>query len=152
MGQIANALDKPLSYGYALRHELERRMANEASNINLLAHSAASIGFYKEMRGTALRQMDTDGLTHVDKTRYMAVAMAAENNMHKFLQTVGFYEGAPLKPQEVDQDAASDMSLLTSSLRAMMNPDVYEDQMRDVIDGDFDDVPDAKPEDLIRVI
>lgn len=153
MPQIANALDKALPYVLALRHELERRLAAEAANINVMAHSASSIGFYREVRGIALRNVDAEGMGHRDKARYMTLALAAENNLHRFLQATGFYDSAHMRPQEVDPDGGEDMAVLTGALKALMNPDAYEDAAYDVVFGDDpEDLSTGSPEDHIRVL
>ena len=152
--QIANALDKSTAYVLALRHELERRLAAEAANLNVMAHSASTLGFYREMRGIALRNVDMENMGHRDKARYMTLAIAAENNMHRFLQVSGFYDGAPMRPQVRDEESHGEMAMLAGALKAMLNPEEYEQQMLDVLDGDDGDavLPRQDPDEQIRVL
>lgn len=153
MQQVSNALDKKLGYVYALRRELERRLANEGANIDVKVHSANTMAFYNEVRNKALRAADGERIDDVGKARYLSVALAAENSKHKFLQAAGFYSNAPLRPQETEADDGGDMEVLATALKAMMDPAAYEDAAMEVIKGGDDDNYTGKdPDSEIRVL
>lgn len=140
MAQIATALGVTLDEAYTLRRELLRRMADEAGSIDQLEHTGRTMAFYNEVRGNALRSYDqAEPANHVARQRWLALAMAAENNKHRFLQAIGFYDKFNVTPKE---DAAmanlgnDDLELLRNAARNLFNPEATEDAMDRLLDRD----------------
>lgn len=132
MAQIAAALDITLSEAYRLRDELFRRVRAEGGSIDMVLHAGMTIAFYDEVRAMALRNADLQGTTHVDKARYMTIALGAENSKHRFLQVAGFYDNARLSPRDTDTDDDEGVSLLQGAMRALFDSDADEDVLIDM--------------------
>lgn len=125
--QMAAGLGISVGEVFKLREELFRRCRQEAGSIDMLVHSGRTIAFYDEIRGTALRSHDANGTTHTEKARYLAIAVAAENSKHKFLQVAGFYDSAKLSPKDMEAtNDNDDMGIITGAMRALFHPDAYE--------------------------
>lgn len=154
MQQIGNILGVPLNRAYQLRRELFNRMGKEAGNIDMGVHSARTMAFYDEIRSTALRHHDAvpDGGSNVDRARFLALAMAAENNKHKFLQVAGFYDSVKLHPSVKEVEGPDDMAVLRQAMTAMLDPALHEAEIDQILDGGdgFNDVGD--PDDWIKVL
>lgn len=148
MQQISNVLGLPLDQTYQLRRELFGRMAKEAGNIDMMVHSARTIAFYDEIRAQALRHHDsfpdvvpgTPMSNGVDRARFLALAMAAENNKHKFLQIAGFYDNVKLHPAPPQTDGPDDMAVLRQAMTAMLDPSLHEAEIDNMLENGMDDM------------
>jgi len=164
--QIAQALDMNLPDVYRLRSELHRRLEAEAGNVSMLTHLGMALGFYDEIRQQMLRQMDgptnaqqqpgqqpaSAQLSHVDRARYAATALAAENSKHRFLYMAGFYKNAQVQPKPVEPEEQNEMDVLGTALRAMLDPDAYTNEMGEVLEGELVKPSQPTEDELIRVI
>lgn len=152
--QIANALNQSVTYVMALRHELERRHAAEAANLDAMAHSGKTISFYREVRAVALRRADDNQISHMERVRYLSTAITAENSMHKFLQVAGFYDAAPMRPQTPTTPEDDEMSELSKAFRVMLDPDAFLHEMGELIEGEVQPILDEQydPEQHIRTL
>lgn len=137
MPQIAEALEVSIHEAYQLRGELFSRMRREAGSIDMATHAGKTMAFYGEIRATAMRGHDMSGITHADKQRYLQLAMAAENNMHRFLQASGFYKKASFAPSESGLDGRDDdMLLLQNAMKNLMDPEMYVEGTLDSMSDD----------------
>lgn len=134
--QIANAMDLPLHQVLAMRNELRRRMGEEALNFNHMSHIGMSIREFDQIRSQAWRQMTQANLTHKERQGYMAIVVGTLDKKHKFLHRVGVYDGAPMQPDMGDTVIDDDATLMHNALKALVQPDVYEDAVYAVLDGD----------------
>jgi hypothetical protein len=131
MAQVASALDLTPQEAYTLRKELFGRLSKEAGSIDMGLLAGKTMAFYDEIRGTALR--NADGLTvnqqHVDRARYLALAMVAERHKHDFLTRAGFYDSVRLNPKVDDETVDDDMGILRQAMAAIMDPELHKEEI-----------------------
>ena len=160
VGQIAEALSISAREVYALRSELHRRMGEEASSIDFPTFVGQSLGFYNELRASAMRGFDTTStaearISHRDRQGYLAIAKAAEDSKNRLLQVAGFFDNVKLQPKVSTGDAQADeMADMQRAMRMMLDPSTYINEI-DAIISDETGVysPDEEtPDERIRVL
>lgn len=137
MQQVATALGVSIHEAYQLRIELFRRVGEEASSIDFPTFVGMSMGFYNEIKSSALRGFDAEGVTHKEKQTYLMVAKAAEDSQHRLLQVAGFYDDVKLRPKQESGDTqADDMADMQNAMRMMLDPAAYVREIEAVLSDD----------------
>ena len=153
MQQLADTLGLSLSEAFELRSELFRRISREASSIDMPLLVGRSLAFYNEIKASALRGYDTDGITHTDKQRYLVIAKGAEDSQHRLLQVSGFYDDVKLRPAvTVSDDAGDEMADMHRAIKMMMDPNAFMTGIEESLNAEvvFTDKADEDAE--IRVL
>lgn len=135
MPAIATALGCSTEQAYAMRRELYARLRAEAGSIDMLVHTGKTLGFYDEIRTIAMRDATRENISARDKSRLLTVALAAEAGKHRFLQVSGFYDNATLRPADPVSDGDDSMETIRTAMRAMMDPDNYEYEIDQILEG-----------------
>lgn len=169
--QIAATLDMGLAQAYQLRSELYSRYRKEAQRIDVMSFTGEAISFYNSITASAMRFSDWQDqqevpanqgetvnnvrtITHGERQRYYAVAMAAQNNKIRFLQVAGLFDSKPVKPAETETQDDSDIKMLRDAVAAALNPDAYLNRLGEIIDMEERDGTFMKhdPEDFIKAL
>lgn len=175
MSQAAAVMGIPVAEAYALRAELYRRMSQEAGNMDVGLFIGRSEGFYREIRGEAMRRFDAvpdieqvvvDGQlvngtvpnknADRDRRMWLVIAMASENNNQRFMQSTGVHDEVRTRRRfttdAAEDDGAAMMQQLRGMFRDLMDPALAEQRMDGLVNGD-ELGPDGEPdESLITVL
>lgn len=160
MQQISTSLDVSMSEAYMLRSELFKRISAEARNIDLPTFVGMSMGFYSEVKASALRGYDSgtteSPITHKEKQGYLAIAKAAEDSQNRLLQAAGFFDSVKLHPKAQEAvGEVDDIGDMQRALKMLMDPTAFHAEITATLKGgdaqfSFDDDDDDDVD--IRVI
>jgi hypothetical protein len=132
--QIAQRFGVTVRTIYTWEQKLYAKLRDEARNIDANVFLGESLEFYKTLRaaGMAIYLTGTDVRT---KQVGLEQARAANNDMHKYLHTAGFYDAVKFQPQASSQ--ADERSRLAGEV-ARGARDILA--AFEIIDGELDTV------------
>lgn len=110
LDQIAQELSVSVDTVMRDRKELFNRLKEEAKSLDINKLVGDSMGFYNEVKGMALRSASATKLPMNLRLAAMRTALAANNDMHRFLSHVGVYD--VLKYRTGEGESSSDIDKL----------------------------------------
>lgn len=123
------------------RTELNKRMRQEAQNLDINELVGESIAFYKEISSAAMRSAFQSKLPMNVRIASMRTALASKNDMHKFLNTAGVYD--VLRYRMAEEQQGSDIETLinlTEQLLSEEDLDLDNTEGLDALGGvDYDE-------------
>lgn len=131
--QIAIKLGVSRSTIYRDIKELNKHLRQGAQNLDSDLLIGETISYYKEICALALRRADDSKLTDAVRFAALRTALAARNDMNRFLQATGVLDTLRYK-LPVDQDGATDMERMVLMTEAMLNMEEDKDGTFQVTD------------------
>lgn len=118
--EIARMFNVSVEKVYKWIKELNDRLKQEATSLTLNHVAGDTLSFYGEIRAMGLTQASTSTKVQ-EKIRGLEVALRAEQDKHKFLQTAGFYDTAKLGRERQEDDAGKRAQKLITMTQSLLN-------------------------------
>lgn len=131
LDQIATELEVSVDTVMRDRKELYTRLKEESKGLDIHKLIGDSLGFYNEVKGMSLRAASASKLPMNMRLAAMRTALAANNDMHRFLSHVGVYE--ELKFRTGEGESSTDIDKLISLAEAVLSSsNDKDDQMQSI--------------------
>ncbi len=137
LDQIANELGVSVRTIIRDRQELNRRLREEAKNLDINELIGDTIGFYKEVRGMGLRAASLSKAPLNMRLAAMRTALGATNDMHRFLTNAGVYDVLHFQPNE--KDSQGDIEKLVNITEQLLSSEDIEQAGLQSIANDEED-------------
>jgi hypothetical protein len=90
--EIATQLGVSVSQVYRDREELQKKLREDADNLDIKELIGDSKGFYEESAAMAMRAASNTNVPMPIRLAAIRTGLAAKNDMHRFFQTAGVYD------------------------------------------------------------
>lgn len=137
LDKIATELDVSVHTIMRDRTELNKRLREEARNLDINHLIGDTVGFYKEVQGMSLRTASHAKAPINMKLAAMRTALASMNDQHKFLSLAGVYDA--LRYEAAQKDGKGDIEKMVAMTEAilMSDDDATLEDLQSIADVDI---------------